>query len=76
MEWGHRMWGRATGMVFLLPALYFLRKGWISKSLKPRLAAFAGLLGFQVGTIQLLFMLKKNVFNHKIDYLYRIGYKL
>ena len=48
MEWGHRMWGRTTGMVFLLPALYFLRKGWVSKALKPRLAAFAALLGFQV----------------------------
>ncbi|KAK3780862.1 hypothetical protein RRG08_019813 [Elysia crispata] len=47
MEWGHRMWGRTTGMVFLLPALYFLRKGWVSKALKPRLAAFAALLGFQ-----------------------------
>ncbi|RUS76320.1 hypothetical protein EGW08_015908 [Elysia chlorotica] len=47
MEWAHRMWGRTTGMVFLLPALYFLRKGWVSKALKPRLAAFAGLLGFQ-----------------------------
>ena len=47
MEWGHRMWGRTTGMVFLLPALYFLKKGWISKALKPRLAVFTGLLGFQ-----------------------------
>jgi len=47
MEWGHRMWGRATGMVFILPALFFLKKGWISKALKPRLAIFTGLLGFQ-----------------------------
>ncbi|GFO06060.1 cytochrome c oxidase assembly protein cox15-like protein [Plakobranchus ocellatus] len=47
MEWAHRMWGRTTGMVFILPALYFLRKGYISKALKPRLAVFAGLLGFQ-----------------------------
>lgn len=47
MEWAHRMWGRTTGMVFLLPAIYFLRKGWVSKALKPRLAVFAGLLGFQ-----------------------------
>jgi len=27
MEWAHRMWGRATGMVFLVPAAYFLSKG-------------------------------------------------
>lgn len=48
MEWGHRMWGRLTGVVFLLPAAYFLKKGWISKALKPRMVAFAALLGFQV----------------------------
>ena len=48
MEWGHRMWGRGVGLAFILPALYFLRKGWISKALKPRLAVYAGLLGFQV----------------------------
>ncbi|XP_060551382.1 cytochrome c oxidase assembly protein COX15 homolog [Ruditapes philippinarum] len=47
MEWGHRMWGRGVGLVFALPALYFLKKGWISKALKPRLAIFAGLIGFQ-----------------------------
>ncbi|BFY97873.1 hypothetical protein BsWGS_00913 [Bradybaena similaris] len=47
MEWAHRMWGRATGLVFLLPAIYFLRKGWISRSMKPRLALFAGLIGLQ-----------------------------
>ncbi|CAG5117401.1 unnamed protein product [Candidula unifasciata] len=47
MEWAHRMWGRATGLVFLIPAVYFLRKGWISQKMKPRLALFAGLLGLQ-----------------------------
>ena len=49
MEWGHRMWGRGVGLAFIFPALYFLRKGWISKALKPRLAVYAGLIGFQVG---------------------------
>ena len=48
MEWGHRLWGRTTGMVFLLPALYFLKKGWISKAMKPRLGVFTALLAFQV----------------------------
>ncbi|KAK7508520.1 hypothetical protein BaRGS_00000086 [Batillaria attramentaria] len=47
MEWGHRMWGRAVGIGFILPALYFLRKGWISRAMKPRLAIYASLLGFQ-----------------------------
>ncbi|KAL5021475.1 hypothetical protein ScPMuIL_000630 [Solemya velum] len=46
-EWFHRLWGRTTGMVFLLPALFFLKKGWISKAMKPRLAVYAVLLGFQ-----------------------------
>lgn len=27
MEWSHRMWGRATGLVFFIPAAYFLSKG-------------------------------------------------
>lgn len=47
MEYSHRMWGRLIGVVFALPALYFLKKGWIAKNMKPRLAAFAALLGFQ-----------------------------
>lgn len=47
MEWGHRMWGRAVGLAFIFPALYFLRKGWISRAMKPRLAVYASLLGFQ-----------------------------
>ncbi|KAK3094382.1 hypothetical protein FSP39_001024 [Pinctada imbricata] len=47
MEWGHRMWGRMVGMVFLVPAGFFLYKGWISKALKPRLLVLTGLLGFQ-----------------------------
>lgn len=48
MEWGHRLWGRATGTVFLLPAAFFLYKGWITKAMKPRLAIYTALIGFQV----------------------------
>ena len=47
-EYFHRMWGRSIALVFGLPALYFLRKGWIAKTLKPRLAVYAGFLAFQV----------------------------
>lgn len=47
MEWGHRMWGRATGIVFLVPALYFLSKGYFNSGMKKRVAAFSALLGFQ-----------------------------
>ena len=50
MEWGHRLWGRATGTVFLLPAAFFLYKGWISRAMKPRLALYTALIGFQVGS--------------------------
>ncbi|XP_019631670.1 PREDICTED: cytochrome c oxidase assembly protein COX15 homolog [Branchiostoma belcheri] len=47
MEWFHRMWGRTIGLAFFLPAAYFWRKGWISKAMKPRLAAYGSLLVFQ-----------------------------
>lgn len=47
MEWGHRMWGRLTGMVFLVPALIFWRKGYFNKQMKYRILALSSLLGFQ-----------------------------
>lgn len=34
MEWSHRMWGRLTGLVFFLPAFYFLQKGYMPKKIK------------------------------------------
>ncbi|KAK2170866.1 hypothetical protein NP493_1127g00058 [Ridgeia piscesae] len=46
-EYTHRMWGRSIALVFALPALFFLKKGWISKPMKPRLAIYFTLLGFQ-----------------------------
>ena len=47
-EYVHRMWGRSIGLVFALPAAYFLRKRWISRAMKPRLAIYGLLLGFEV----------------------------
>lgn len=47
MEYGHRMWGRMIGVAFLVPAAFFLSKGWVNRSLKFRLAGNAALLGFQ-----------------------------
>jgi cytochrome c oxidase assembly protein subunit 15 len=42
-EWSHRLLARATGVVFLLPFLFFLWRGWIPPSLRNRLwAIFAG----------------------------------
>lgn len=48
MEYAHRMWGRAIGLVFAVPAAYFWGKGWVGKSLKPRLVLYTGLILFQV----------------------------
>ncbi|KJE91463.1 cytochrome c oxidase assembly protein [Capsaspora owczarzaki ATCC 30864] len=47
MEYSHRMFGRAVGAFFALPALAFMAKGWVPKSLRPRLLAIGCLIGFQ-----------------------------
>lgn len=69
MEYAHRMWGRLTGMVFLLPAAYFWRKGWLSAGMKPHVLLLSGLLGFQVSSCLLLkliitFLLLINTFSN------------
>jgi cytochrome c oxidase assembly protein subunit 15 len=46
-EYFHRLWGRSIAIVFLLPAAYFLRKGWITKPMRSRLVIYTGLLAFQ-----------------------------
>ena len=33
MEYAHRMWGRALGLVFALPALFFVARGWVGAPL-------------------------------------------
>ncbi len=38
-EYLHRLWGRAIGLVFLIPLLYFWVKGCISRKLLPKLLA-------------------------------------
>ena len=47
MEYFHRMFGRAIGVVFVGPALYFAARGW----LRGPLAARVGLL-FAAGGVQ------------------------
>lgn len=47
MEWIHRLWGRAIGITFVLPAIYFVARRRVSKSMMPRLAGIAGLIGCQ-----------------------------
>lgn len=47
LEYVHRLWGRSMGVVFLLPFLFFLVKGWVSRPLVPRL-----ILMFMLGGLQ------------------------
>ncbi|CAL1578017.1 unnamed protein product [Knipowitschia caucasica] len=47
MEWGHRMWGRLVGLSFILPALYFWRKGYFTRSLKGKVIGLCGFVFFQ-----------------------------
>ncbi|KAL3276773.1 hypothetical protein HHI36_012140 [Cryptolaemus montrouzieri] len=47
MEFGHRMWGRAIGAVFAIPATYFWLSGKLSKPMKIRVLAFGLLIGAQ-----------------------------
>jgi cytochrome c oxidase assembly protein subunit 15 len=47
LEYIHRIWGRAIGLVFFLPFLFFLLKGWVDKSLVPKLIIMFILGGLQ-----------------------------
>ena len=47
LEYVHRLWGRAIGVVFLAPFLYFLVRGRIERTLAPRLVAMFVLGGLQ-----------------------------
>ncbi len=47
LEYLHRVWGRLIGLIFLLPFLYFLIKGKISKPMVPKLVIMFVLGGLQ-----------------------------
>lgn len=47
MEWSHRLWGRAIGLLVLLPGLYFVLKRRTSPSTNRKLLAISGLLALQ-----------------------------
>lgn len=40
MEYAHRMWGRALGFVFAVPAVYFGLRGYINLALSKNLGLF------------------------------------
>jgi len=46
-EWTHRLLGRVIGAAFLLPFLFFLWRGWVAPSLRPRLWFIFGLGALQ-----------------------------
>jgi cytochrome c oxidase assembly protein subunit 15 len=46
-EYGHRMFGRLIGLVFIVPFLWFWIKGNVSKKLMPRLLLILFMGGFQ-----------------------------
>lgn len=50
MEYWHRMWGRAVGLVFLLPCAYFWYRGNFSRAMKGRMLV-AGTLIISQGLI-------------------------
>jgi cytochrome c oxidase assembly protein subunit 15 len=47
MEWGHRLWGRAIGVVMLLPAAYFALSRKTSSRVNKRMVGLIALLGLQ-----------------------------
>ncbi|XP_028844453.1 heme A synthase COX15 isoform X1 [Denticeps clupeoides] len=47
MEWGHRMWGRLVGLAYILPTIYFWRKGYFNRSMKGRVLGLCGFVFFQ-----------------------------
>ena len=48
MEYAHRMWGRLTGLVIMVPATYFWVRGRLGPALKPRVGVYIGLVVAQV----------------------------
>ncbi|KAM7408748.1 hypothetical protein PAMA_002466 [Pampus argenteus] len=47
MEWGHRMWGRLVGLAYILPTMYFWRKGYFTRSMKGKVLGLCGFVFFQ-----------------------------
>lgn len=47
MEWVHRLWGRAIGITFLLPAIYFTLRRRMTPRMTATVWGIGGLIGFQ-----------------------------
>jgi cytochrome c oxidase assembly protein subunit 15 len=48
IEYAHRMWGRALGVVFVVPAAFFAMRGYLSGARASRLAILFAMGGAQV----------------------------
>lgn len=46
-EWGHRMIGRFIGMTLIVPAIYFARRGYMTKQVQKQVLFIASVMGFQ-----------------------------
>jgi cytochrome c oxidase assembly protein subunit 15 len=46
-EWAHRMWGRAIGLAFIIPGLWFASRGYMSSAIKKRSFIVACMIGTQ-----------------------------
>ncbi|KAF9995191.1 Cytochrome c oxidase assembly protein cox15 [Modicella reniformis] len=46
-EWSHRMLGRAIGVAFIIPGLYFAARGMLTKNIARRSLVIGALIGFQ-----------------------------
>jgi cytochrome c oxidase assembly protein subunit 15 len=46
-EWAHRLSGRVVGLIVALPFLFFWRRGWIPRSIFPRMLSLPLLVGAQ-----------------------------
>ncbi|MDV7338705.1 COX15/CtaA family protein [Terasakiella sp. A23] len=70
LEFFHRLWGRIIGLAFGLPLVYFLMRGWITKSMRlPLIGLFflggaQGLLGW--------YMVKSGLVDHPEVSQYRL----
>ena len=47
MEWAHRLWGRVIGLTFVIPAVYFIARGRVSRYTAFKLVGISGLIGLQ-----------------------------
>eukprot|EP01134_Creolimax_fragrantissima_P000150 CFRG0150T1 len=47
MEWFHRIWGRTIGIVYAVPAVYYLSRRWVPTNMKRTIGFIGVLIGCQ-----------------------------